>query len=212
MNNANLKNTAAIAAALVAAASASAGVISGNLFQMNASGEVVAEFIHSDAGAKGSLYFLGHKGSGDGSITYASSSDAFGLGQFLFSNQGTPAGTSVGLGAFDLGDTLYFAYIITNGVSVAPTGAFARNDLTPDVDFFKTLSTATLDAYTTRSVIGVEDIFTRTGSDWDYNDMTFALSVTSVPTPGAGVLAAVGGALAMRRKRREPAPGAPAND
>ncbi len=184
-------------------AAASAGVVNGNLYQMTERGEVTAEFLSSNAGAKGSLYFLGHSGVGD-PITYAASSDASGLGQFLFSNKGTAAGTSVGLGTFDLGDTLYFAYMITNGVSVAPTGTLARNDLAPDVDFFQTLSFA-LTPDGSRSVIGVEDIFKRTGSDWDYNDTKFALNVSSIPTPGAGLLAVMGGAVACRRKRREPA-------
>jgi hypothetical protein len=182
-------------------AAASAGVVNGNLFQMDQRGEVSAEFLNSNAGAKGSLYFLGHSGIGE-SITYAASSDSNGLGQFLFSNKGTATGTSVGLGAFDLGDSLYFAYLITNGVSVAPTGSLARNDLAPDVDFFRTLSFA-LTPDGSRSVIGVEDIFKRTGSDWDYNDMTFSLGVSSIPTPGAGLLAVMGGAVACRRKRRE---------
>jgi hypothetical protein len=170
---------------------------------MDRKGDVYAEFLNSNAGAKGSLYFLGHSGIGD-PVTYAASSDSKGLGQFLFSNKGTAAGTSVGLGTFDLGDTLYFAYLITQGSGNAPTGMFARNDLTPDVDFFQTLSYS-LTPDGSRSVIGVEDIFKRTGSDWDYNDMKFALSVSSVPTPGAGLLAVMGGAVVCRRKRREPA-------
>ncbi len=182
---------------------ASAGVANGNLFTMTERGEVVAEFLNSNAGAKGSLYFVGHSGIGE-SITYAASSDANGLGQFLFSNKGTATGTSVGLGAFDLGDSLYFAYIITQGSGGAPTGTLARNDLTPDVDFFRTLSFA-LTPDGSRSVIGVEDIFKRSASDWDYNDMTFSLGVSSIPTPGAGLLAVMGGAVACRRKRREPA-------
>jgi hypothetical protein len=195
-------NLALAFVALGAAASlARGGVVSGNLFQMDQRGDVVVEFLNSNAGATGSLYFVGSKGTDENDITYATSSDAFGLGQFLFSNKGTPSGTSVGIGQFDANDTLYFAYMITKGVNVAPTGTFARNDLVPDQDFFKTLSFSLTDTGS-RSMVGVEDIFKRVGSDWDYNDMKFALSVTSVPTPGAGLLAAMGGAVAMRRKRR----------
>lgn len=202
------KNTTQLGIVTVAALGitgfAHAGVVDGNLYQMNERGEVSAQFLNSNAGAKGSLYFVGHQGTGDASVTYAASTDTLGLGQFLFSNKGTPSGTSVGLGEFDAGDTLFFAYYITKGVNVAPTGTFARNDFAPDVDFFKTLSFA-LTEDGSRSVVGVEDIFKRTGSDWDYNDMTFALSVSSVPTPGAGLLAVMGGAVACRRKRRGPA-------
>jgi len=206
MNNDNTKHLGLGVAFTVIALSgvANAGVANGNVFQMDRTGTVVAEFLNSNAGATGSLYFVGHKGSGEGSITYATSSDAFGLGQFLFSNKGTPAGTGVGLGQFNAGDSLYFAYIITKGSGGAAKGSMARNDLLGDVDFFKTLSFGLTDDGA-RSVVGVEDIFNRPKSDWDYNDMTFALSVSSVPTPGAGLLAAMGGAVACRRKRRAPA-------
>jgi hypothetical protein len=200
MNNTKQFGFSLVFAAGLSAA-ASAGVVNGNLFTMDQRGEVVAEFLNSNAGATGSLYFLGHSAVGD-SITYAASSDANGLGQFLFSNKGTSKGTSVGLGTFDLGDSLYFAYIINKGSGGAKTGTLARNDLAPDVDFFQTLSFA-LTPEGSRSVIGVEDIFKRTGSDWDYNDMTFSLGVSSIPTPGAGLLAVMGGAVACRRKRRE---------
>lgn len=187
--------------ALVAISSgAHAGIAGGDVYQMNQRGQVTATFLSSDAGATGSLYFVGHKGSGDDAITYSASSDAFGLGQFLFSNKGTPANTGVALGEFNAGDSLFFAYIITKGSGNATKGSFARNDLTAGVDFFRTNSSTPTD-YGSYSIIGVEDIFNRSKSDWDYNDMLFALRVDAVPTPGAGLLAAMGGIVAFRRKR-----------
>lgn len=182
------------------AGAANAGIAGGDVYQMNQRGEVTATFLSSSAGATGSLYFLGHKGSGDEAITYAASTDAFGLGQFVFSNKGTPANTGVGLGQFNAGDSLFFAYIITKGSGNAQKDSFARNDLAADVDFFRTNSSVATD-YGSYSIIGVEDIFLRNKSDFDYNDMLFALRVDAVPTPGAGLLAAMGGIVAFRRKR-----------
>lgn len=160
------------------------------------------EFVSSNAGARGSLYFLGWQ-LGDAPITYAASTDGFGLGRFLFSNKNTASGYGVDLGSIGQGATLHFAYIITSGVRVAPTGQVIRSDLSDDLLYFGLIADASDDRgpYTR---IGVEDIKS-VRSDFDYNDLMFDVLAcqadNDVPTPGGVVLGALGLVVLAQRRR-----------
>lgn len=160
------------------------------------------EFVSSDAGAQGSLYFLGWQ-LGDAPITYAASTDDFGLGRFLFSNKNTASGFGVDLGSIGQGATLHFAYIITSGVSVAPTGQVIRSDYGADLLYFGLIADSSDDRGPfTR--IGVEDIKS-VSSDFDYNDLMFDVLAcqadNDVPTPGGIALGALGLAFLAQRRR-----------
>ncbi|TVQ81556.1 MAG: hypothetical protein EA380_01435 [Phycisphaeraceae bacterium] len=188
----------AVATAAVAG-SASAAMIPASLVELETESTVTVTFDSSDAGAKGSLYFLGHEQ--DGSITYATSTDANGLGKWLFSNHGTAPGYSVNLGTLPGGALLHFAYLITNGVSVAPTGSLFRTDVPDDMLYFMSDVVAADSSGTTVSY-GIEDIRNPSKSDWDYNDVMFSVRVDAIPGPGAIALAASAVMLAGVRRRR----------
>lgn len=160
------------------------------------------EFVSSDAGATGSLYFLGWQ-LGDAPITYAASTDGFGLGRFLFSNKNTPSGFGVDLGSLASGATLHFAYIITSGVSVAPTGQVIRSDVGADLRFFG-LVADDADARGPYTRVGLEDVVSD-ASDFDFNDLIFDVRScqvdNDVPSPGGVALAFAGLALTASRRR-----------
>ncbi len=191
-------NIALAFVALGAAASlARGGVANGNLFQMDQRGNVSVEFLNSNAGATGSLYFVGSRGTNENDITYATSSDAFGLGQFLFSNKGTSAGTSVEIGSFDTGTTLHFAYTITKGSGSAVLNQIQRTDQTTSMFFATDWGTDSKGYF---AKVGVEDILDVKKSDMDYNDVVFR--VRSIPAPGGAALMAVSLLIAGPRGRR----------
>lgn len=178
---------------------------SGALYQTPAVGDVSISFLSQSAGAKGSLYFLGSESAG--TITYATSSDSKNLGLFLFSNKGTASGSTVGLGSFDAGVRLHFAYLITSGVSVAPTGQVSRTDVVGDLLYFG-LESMGFEGGMYQETLGIEDIKSAS-SDYDYNDAMFRIFVTpsslSVPEPGTISLAclAAGGVGVRRRRNRK---------
>lgn len=193
----------AFAAACVAGASASAfanPMSAGGAFLMPADGEVSISFKSSDAGATGALYFLGAEL--DGNITYAASTDARDLGQFLFSNKSAQPGVFTSLGLYSAGTRLHFAYFITSGVDVAPTGTLSRSDVESDLLFFGQSDMAFTDGVYSLT-FGVEDIKNLQTSDFDYNDAMFTLMITpqSVPSPGAISLAVCSGLFLFSRSR-----------
>ena len=160
-------------------------------------------FVGSDAGAKGSLYFMG--GASDGTITSPSVMDDPELGMELFSTRTPPAGDArtVSLGTFDADEVLTFAYLITHGVRVAPTGSLFRTDLDIAPAHFAILDEPTrLNDDTVIYRLGVEDIRNPERADWDYNDVVFDVTITSVPTTGAPALAMALGLIVSRRRRR----------
>lgn len=181
------------------AGTASAAVIPASLVELDTDSTVTVRFDSSDAGAKGSLYFLGYEQ--DGTINYETSTDANGLGKWLFSNHGTAPGFSVNLGLLPGGSMLHFAYLITNGVSVAPTGSLFRTDVAGDMQYFMS-DVVAADAGGTTVSYGIEDIRKPSKSDWDYNDVMFSVRVDPIPGPGAIALAASAVMLAGTRRRR----------
>lgn len=189
--------TAVVTAAV--AGTASAAVIPASLVELDTDSTVTVTFDSSDAGAKGSLYFLGHEQGG--SITYATSTDANGLGKWLFSNHGTAPGFSVELGLLPGGALLHFAYLITHGVTNAPTGSLFRTDVPADMQYFMS-NVVAADASGTTVSYGIEDIRKPSKSDWDYNDVMFTVRVDAIPGPGAIALAASAMMLAGVRRRR----------
>lgn len=198
MNRCNsMKMTAALG--VFVSAGASAGLLADAPISLTAPSNVSVRFVGSDAGATGSLYFLGW-GQGE-SITYATSTHANNLGQFLFSNKGTSAGTTIDLGDFASSSTLHFAYIITKGSGGAKTGDVIRSDLNADLVYFAPVAMFNLlDGEYIR--VGLEDIRDPAKSDWDHNDVIFDVIATTIPGPGAFALAAVGFAIAAPRRRR----------
>ena len=162
-------------------------------------GTASVEFVSQSAGAKGSLYFVGWEN--DGSITNATSTDSNNLGQFLFSNHGTASGYTVDLsGIFPSASILHFAYIITNGVSNAPTGQVTRTDNATGSCYGVGSVTPSL----TGDVQGVfvEDIINGS-TDNDYNDLVFNVRSLAIPAPGGAALIAAAGLVAMPRRRHE---------
>jgi len=197
-----MRKTTIIAAvsSLALASFASADLNSGQMLTLDQDSDVSVSFITSSAGAKGSLYFLGTESGG--AITSAASSDSNALGEFLFSNHGTTSGYSVDIGQFGAGETLHFAYLITNGVSVAPTGELFRSDLSTDLSFFASGSAEAFDGYQVFR-FGIEDIRDPNRSDFDYNDVIFDVRVSpAVPAPGAAALAMIGAGFMVRRRMK----------
>lgn len=194
-----LATIVASAGALAAASSALGAFAIGGPVVMPYKGTVSVEFVSQSAGARGSLYFLGFEN--DGVITHATSTDSNNLGQFLFSNHGTPAGYTVDLGGVMPGESiLHFAYLITNGVSAAPTGQVTRTDNASRSWFgVGPTQTSLLDDV---QKVYVEDIISNS-SDRDYNDMTFNVRSLAIPAPGGAALLAAAGLIALPRRRHE---------
>ncbi len=175
---------------------AGAGMIAGAPVDTWSPSRYAVEFVSSSAGATGSLYFLGWQAAGE-PITYTPSTDSKGLGKHLFSNKGTSAGTTVEIGAFDTNTRLHFAYTITSGVNVAPTGQLQRTDQATSM-FFATEWGTDSNGYFAK--VGVEDILDVKKSDMDYNDVAFR--VRAIPAPGGAALMAVSLLIAGPRGRR----------
>ncbi len=191
--------TTLIAGAIVAAVTATAqgGLSAAAPVVIDQPSSVNVSFVSQSAGATGSLYFLGWEPEGIDTIEYAASSDFNILGTHLMSNHGTPFGTSVDVGTFGAG-TLHFAYLITDGVSVAPTGSLFRTDVSGDEVYFASEMTAvTPQVYT----FGLEDIRNPSQSDWDYNDLVVQVSAAPIPAPGATVIG-LASVLVLGRVRR----------
>jgi len=162
--------------------------------------EASVAFVSSSAGATGMLYFAGAMSGGTLTPPAAAADPSMGLE--LFANKGTDRGTGdfITLGGFDAGATIHFNYLVTKGVSVAPTGSLFSTQSDHDPAHFVVLSASTIDATTTYRV-GIEDIRNPNRSDWDYNDIVVDVTVRDVPTPGATVLALAGFGLTVRRRR-----------
>lgn len=162
-------------------------------------GTASVEFVSQAAGAKGSLYFVGWEN--DGSITKATSTDSNDLGQFLFSNHGTASGYTVDLsGIFPSASILHFAYIITKGVSVAPTGQVTRTD--NETGSWYGVGSLTPSLSGDVQGVFVEDIINGR-SDNDYNDLVFNVRSLAIPAPGGAALIAAAGLVALPRRRHE---------
>ena len=162
--------------------------------------EASVAFVSSSAGATGMLYFAGDELGGTLTAPAAAVDPSMGLE--LFANKGADRGTGdfIELGAFGAGATIHFNYLVTKGVSVAPTGSLFSTRSDHDPAHFVVLSSSTTGATTTYRV-GIEDIRDPNKSDWDYNDIIVDVAVTSVPTPGATALALAGFGLTLRRRR-----------
>lgn len=179
---------------------ASGAMTTGNPYVLDAMSEVRVEFVSQNAGAKGMLYFLGTENTWG--TSYEPSSDAHNLGMSLFSNHGTGAGYGVDLGVFDAGDTIHLAYLITNGVSVLPTGTITRTDVAGDLVYFGMDPSFTRGDGASVTTVRLEDIKNPNHSDWDYNDMVFQIVATPIPAPSAAAIGGIG--LAMLATRRRP--------
>lgn len=194
------------AAPLLIGGAACASIDIGSLPQTPFAGRVIAEFVSSDAGATGSLYYLGAEAAGGDAITYASSTDANGLGRYLFSNKGTAVGFGVDLGLIDAGVTLHFAYLITHTNAHAKKGDVIRTDVAGDLTYVALSAGVEGDGVWSR--VHIEDTKGRK-SDLDYNDLTISLrfdsssaGTDSVPAPGGAALAAIGLLCGVARRRR----------
>ncbi len=187
--------------AAITTSTANGSMITGAVYQTTHEGTVEVSFVSQDAGATGKLYFLGSEASG--TISYAASSDANNLGQYIFQNHGTSAGTTVPLGSFASGVNLLFAYKVTAGVNVAPTGTVFRMDVPGDLVYFgQEVLSNTSTGSTTR--MWLEDIKNPAQSDWDYNDLAFNVTnayVAPAPAPGAWAIALIGVLIGTRRSR-----------
>src|SRR6056297_1439873 len=113
---------------------ASAGFRDGELVTLQEDSRVSVSFVSQSAGATGSLYFTGAELGGV--MDYAVSSDTNNLGEFLFSNHGASAGTSIDLGEFDAGSTLHFSYLVTKGRGGAKTGDLFQSADSVGVGYF----------------------------------------------------------------------------
>jgi len=198
----------ALAASLTASLAplAQASFVRGEPLRLAQRSDVRVRFLGQSAGASGALYFLGSRLGGV--VSRAASSDDQGLGRFLFNNHQARRGFETALGVFDAGAVLDFAYLITQGVSVAPTGELFRTDRSEDLPYFAQRTRFKKDLQ--RSVVGVEDIRDPRLSDFDFNDVVFEVVARPAGTPapaGAAVLG-LGGAVALglRRRRSEGAP------
>lgn len=194
------------AGALVAGAAApsfGAPLSAGSAFEMPFDGVATISFLSSSAGATGKLYYLGAES--DGAVTYTASNDSNNLGKYLFNNHTSVVGSSSELGSFSGGTKLHFAYLITSGVSAAPTGTLSRSDLSGDLLYFG-LSSMTVDNGVHTFTMGIEDVKNLTYSDFDYNDAMFTLTIepASVPSPGSIALACCAAGFVVTRRRDRP--------
>lgn len=194
------------AGALMAGAAApafGAPMSSSSAFVMPFDGVATMSFQSSNAGATGKLYYLGEES--DGAVTYTASNDSNNLGKFLFNNKQASPGASNELGLFTGGTKLHFAYLITSGVSVAPTGTLSRSDQSGDLLYFD-LSAATINNGVHSFTLSIEDVKNPNYSDFDYNDAIFTLSVTpqTVPSPGSIALACLATGFVIARRRDRP--------
>lgn len=193
----------AAACCVSTAAAAHAFVIPATLPELDGPSAVSVSFVSSSAGARGSLYFLGYEtpGGPPAAITPAADSDSNNLGAFLFENKGPTRSNVAGLGVIPGGATLHFAYLVTQGVSVAPTGSLFRTDVAADLNYFGSTDLGMEDGERVWRM-GIEDIRDENRSDWDYNDAVFEVRAFPVPTPGTIALAAAGVGLAAVRRRK----------
>lgn len=136
------------------------------------------------------------EGGGQSAITYATSTDAANLGQFLFTNT-PPADSIVSIGHFNAGTTLHFAYRITQGSMFIPTGQVQRTDGGASTFFALTTGTDGIGQF---ARVGIEDNMTPGETDWDYNDMVF--TVRAIPAPGAAALMGLSLLMGGARRRR----------
>lgn len=188
----------AVAITAAAASAASATMTPAQPFTLDQDSAVAVQFVSQSAGARGNLYFIGFEQEGE--MFNAVSSDANELGQFIFQNHGTSAGTTVELGEFGAGSTLHFAYLVTNGAGGAPTGSLFRTDFEADANYFAIGDTRSQEeSLFTR--LGIEDIRDPQHSDFDYNDLVVDVRTTPIPAPGSVALAMT--ALAMIARRRK---------
>lgn len=154
---------------------------------------VTLVFAHSAAEYTGNLYFLG-SGNATTVLNHAPNSDGTGLGQFIFSNHGTPVDTAVPIpGVFNAGTVLHFAYDI-----VAPATAttdLLRTDVPGDRMQF---------AWDPEnSFFEIEDVYlSNPNCDRDYNDIVVGVCFIPVPNPGSLALLGLAGLLGRSRRRR----------
>ncbi|HWB20732.1 MAG TPA: hypothetical protein VG711_10555 [Phycisphaerales bacterium] len=195
--NIKIGSLSAVVAAL-AVASSSRAQVSSPIFVPFDGAQVTVTFLSSDASFTGDLYFLGSSADdgegGHGGGVIPPPGPAGVLGQLLFSNHATLAGTSVVLnGDFNEGDLLYFAYNLTQ-VDPGESLDLFRMDNADDQAYFH---------YSENNRLGIEDL--RTSNPWydgDYNDIIVEISFAQVPVPAPGALALLGIAGTFSRRRR----------
>lgn len=151
------------------------------------------EFIGSNAGYTGELFFRG-SGATIGSIENPAIPGGPEEGLLLFNNKQSERGSVVELpGLYQTGTVLHFGYGLTKPARVAGQGFFT--DLAQDQNQFA------FDAST--GLFSVEDL-RLPGGDRDYNDAVFRVTFATVPAPGAMLGLGVLGLLGARRGRRGP--------
>ena len=195
---------AGVLALLVTPRPASAAMIVGTQL-IATGGPVIAEFMGHTAGFVNELYLFD---ASDLTTPLAVTGDVGSLGQgLIFTNNVTPVGTQVNLGAFAAGTELVFAIYVQNtgftyymgpGVRNADGIAHAATDngLPPQFPPYGAIPAGFVG-------VGFEDIFG--GGDLDYDDLGFAFSNVRVqaPEPVSLSLFAIGLAgLGVRRMRQ----------
>lgn len=135
---------------------------------VGATGTVTATFQGASAGYTSLLYVQGTNG------------DA------LFNNQTSPVGGSVSLGTFEAGTALIFRLFVTDTGQSFFTGAAGGN---PDGQAHARVQE---NYRPNTTLVSFEDL-----SDFDYDDLSFTLTVTpvSTPVPEPATLALLGAAL-----------------
>jgi len=197
-----MMNTRSTVAVAIAAASCSgvahASMTPAQPITLAEESAVSVQFVSQSAGARGSLYFLGTES--EGQMSFAMSSDTNNLGMFLFENHGASPNTSIDVGEYDAGASLHFAYLVTRGVPVAPTGSLFRTD--DEVGAFNfAIGNTSFVGGSNVTRVGIEDIQDQHLSDFDFNDILFDVRTTAIPAPGSVALAMVGGAVLLRRRK-----------
>jgi hypothetical protein len=142
---------------LGASSSQAMPVLGANVY-VSTTGDVIAEFLGSDAGYNNLLYL-------------ESPANSLGL---IFEGHATPVGTTFNLGSYTAGTELIFRMRSGGGYDYY-TGPASRN---PDG-----LAHAVVDdAYAPgKTYVGFEDMFG--GGDRDYNDITYAFSNVQITPP-----------------------------
>lgn len=113
----------------------------------------------------------------------------------IFHNHLTPVGTEVSLGVFPAGVELVFSIEVLNTGFKFFTGDASRN---PDGIAHNIVD----DLGGGVTLVGFEDLHLSEMPDYDYDDLSFSFTNTSIPEPATMSLLALGGLAALRRRAK----------